>query len=119
MPLQFIKSQRNKDHLVHLGYRYRLKSEGEKENIWNCVEDRHHKCRGRVYTANNEVVRIFNEHNHTPDIAKIEAKQVSNNIILSAQTKSDPPNVIVASCTEGISKSAAAVAPRTQFKAKN
>ncbi|ODM87032.1 hypothetical protein Ocin01_19650 [Orchesella cincta] len=85
--------------------------ESASENIWYCIEQRHAKCKGRAYTAHNEVLRTNDEHNHTPDAAKIEVKTVRANIKFAAKTLSDPPQAIVASFTEKISSSAAAKLP--------
>ncbi|ODM87485.1 FLYWCH-type zinc finger-containing protein 1 [Orchesella cincta] len=102
------ETRKGKDHLVYGGYRYKFERAGPKENIWHCEKKRHEKCRGRAYTANNEVLRVHDEHNHAPDAAKNEAKKIRAEIKNSAETLSDPAKVILACCTQGVSKSASA-----------
>ncbi|CAI6360119.1 unnamed protein product [Macrosiphum euphorbiae] len=40
--------------------------------IWRCVQYKQ-KCRGRVHVSNGEIIK-YTDHNHIPDISKIEAK---------------------------------------------
>ncbi|ODM88747.1 hypothetical protein Ocin01_17935 [Orchesella cincta] len=63
-----------------------LPKQGAAKNSWCCTEKRNSKCRGRAYTANNEVLRVCDEHNHAPDAAVIEAKDVRSKIKMAAVT---------------------------------
>lgn len=119
MPLRFVKSQKERDHLVYKGFRYYLRINGTEVNIWYCVQKRKHRCRAKVFTANNEVVRTKDEHNHTPDSAKIEVKNIISKINKAAETTSDHPQVIVASYTEGISESASVQLPAVRSLKRN
>lgn len=111
MPLQFALSSKGKEHLLHNGYRITLHRSGAKENFWCCAERRHGKCRGKAYTANNEVVRTSDHHNHAPDAAKNVAKVIRSKLKVAAETTSDSPQVVVASCTTGISLAASVKLP--------
>jgi len=111
MPLEFVKSERGRDHLVHDGYRYIMHRKGDAKNVWYCVKQREEKCCGRLYTANNEVLQVNDNHNHAPDIAKIHALEIKSKIKVAAQTTSEHPQVILASCTEGIGGSVSAQLP--------
>lgn len=110
MSLEFVKSRKQKDHLVHKGFRFLIKKTGN-INTWRCVEHRRFKCSGKVFTADNKIIRVKDEHNHTPDSAKIEVKKIRARIRAAAQNTRDQPQVIIASCTEGISKSASVQLP--------
>lgn len=111
MPLQYVKSNQGNDHLIHNGHRYSFQKYGADINIWVCVKKRWEKCSAIIHTANNEIVEIIDEHNYTPDTAKIEVKMIKAKIKNAAETTSDHPQVIIASCTEGISASAAVQLP--------
>lgn len=39
MPLDFIKSERGRNMLVHDGYVYRFESQNNKKTMWKCVEN--------------------------------------------------------------------------------
>ncbi|KYN21784.1 hypothetical protein ALC57_05190 [Trachymyrmex cornetzi] len=66
MPLNFVKSTKNKNLLVYSGYIF-VKDYKKKEKIyWKCVKYSTDKCRGRVHTYLEEVVYHKDEHNHVP-----------------------------------------------------
>jgi len=48
MPLEFVKSQRGKDLLVHGGFIYKKDREGKEKMIWRCNEIKN--CPGRAHT---------------------------------------------------------------------
>lgn len=111
MPLKFVKSTMSMDHLVHNGYRYNRTRKGA--NSWYCVLRRHENCDGNALTANNEIISFSSDddHNHTPDSAKIEVTKIRAEIKAAAVTTSKHPQVIIASCTQNISASAAVQLP--------
>ncbi|CAI6369505.1 unnamed protein product [Macrosiphum euphorbiae] len=75
MPLQFIKSQRGHDLLIHDGFIHkRERTIGEKV-IWRCNESKN--CTGRAHTMQDSVIK-YKEHKHVENRAKIEVKKTIN-----------------------------------------
>jgi len=72
MSLKYIKSERGTNILVDGGYMYQRECNKPEKSIWRCVQYKQ-KCRGRVHVSNDEIIKYM-DHNHVPDISKIEAK---------------------------------------------
>ena len=74
--------------LVYRGYSYRFHKDGF-EKIWVCTQERHRDCRGRLHTGVHlpedgeimDVIKGSDSHNHTPDPASIEKRQVVKKVI--------------------------------------
>ena len=96
--------------LVYQGYSYRFHKDGSAKKIWVCTEERHHDCRGRLHTGAHlpedgetvEVMKGPGSHNHTPDPASIEKRQVLKVIVLAAASTETTASV-VATALEGTS----------------
>lgn len=81
MSLKFIKSEKGRDMLVHRHFVYTFERVINNKTLWRCEYQVKKKCPGRVHTENNEVVKLSRrEHNHLPDIAKLEAKRTVETI---------------------------------------
>lgn len=57
MPLEFVKSQRGKDLLVHGGFIYKKDREGKEKMIWRCNEIKN--CPGRAHTMQGIPIYYF------------------------------------------------------------
>lgn len=81
MPLEFIKSEKGKEMLVHRHYVYTFEREINNKTLWRCEYQIKKKCPGRAHTSNDEVIKLSKrEHNHLPDIAKLEARRTVETI---------------------------------------
>uniref|UniRef100_A0A2S2P015 FLYWCH-type domain-containing protein n=1 Tax=Schizaphis graminum TaxID=13262 RepID=A0A2S2P015_SCHGA len=70
--MEIIKSEKGRDLLCYNGYLYRF----DKNSSWRCIECNTKKCRGRISLKDGQIIHESEkEHNHTPDIAKIEARK--------------------------------------------
>ncbi|CAG7823514.1 unnamed protein product, partial [Allacma fusca] len=114
MGLEFVKSNKGADHLVHHGYRFLLDSQNRNENKkhWKCVEYKISKCRGRVTTQGDDVIRFNNDHNHTPSQAKINAKRAVEEIKQLAKSSLEPPQQIASTVIPSTSPAGQAQLPR-------
>ncbi|CAI6355490.1 unnamed protein product [Macrosiphum euphorbiae] len=69
--MEIIKSEKGRDLLCYNGYLYRF----DKNSSWRCIECNTKKCRGRINLKDGQIIHESEkEHNHTPDIAKNEAR---------------------------------------------
>jgi len=70
--MEIIKSEKGRDLLCYNGYLYGF----DKSSSWRCIECNTKKCRGRINLKDGQIIHESKkEHNHTPDIAKIEARK--------------------------------------------
>ena len=102
MPLNFVKSQKGADHLVHEGYRFVKDKVTPFKTIWKCVNYKVNGCKGRAHTYDGEVVFHNENHSCTPDIVKVKVKEVLANIKKMATESSDTPMAIVSKATDGM-----------------
>lgn len=86
MALNYVKSQKGTNHLVHEGYRFIKDKENGDKIIWKCVDYKKNKCRGRIHTRGQQIVLNNDDHNHVPAPDAIEAKAVINTIKERART---------------------------------
>lgn len=106
------KSSKGGKVLVYRGYSYRFHKNGVDKKIWICTQERHHKCIGRLHTteyvpddgATVEVLKESNNHNHTPDPASIEKRQVLQKVIALASVSTDSTASVVATALQGTSR---------------
>lgn len=75
MNIQMIETNKNKPSLILGGYQYRRKYENKLgKTMWNCINDKRLKCKGKLAMVNGEVMWT-NAHTCTPDVAKVKVKQ--------------------------------------------
>ncbi|CAG7729210.1 unnamed protein product, partial [Allacma fusca] len=102
------------NHLVFEGYRFVQDSHNKNEDKrhWKCVEYKISKCRGRVTTQGDEVIRNNDNHNHTPSQAKISARKAVEEMKKLAKSSLEPPHQILSSVVPATSPAAQAQLPR-------
>ena len=110
MPLQFVKSQKGHDLLVHSGFTFRKEKDQPDKTIWKCIEYRTHKCPGRAHTSEGRILKST-IHNHVPDAAEPQTKQVISNIKERAKNTQESSHQIIADSTVGLSSSVSAKLP--------
>ncbi len=93
--MQFITSQRGKQHLCLDGYRYREKNTLKNGNTnWRCLVE---SCKAVVQLSiTNEIARKT-DHNHVASPSKIEAKKFVQQIREKALTSNEMPRQIILS----------------------
>jgi hypothetical protein len=70
--MEIIKSEKDRDLLCYNGYLYRF----DKNSSWRCIECNTKKFHGRINLTNSQIIKESEkEHNHSPDISKIEARK--------------------------------------------
>lgn len=70
--MKFIKNEKGRDLLCYNGYIYRF----DKNSSWRYIECNTKNCRGRINLTDGQIIsESEKEHNHVPDIAKIEARK--------------------------------------------
>jgi len=108
---QVIASKKGGKVLMYQGYSYQLNTTGTSNKYWICSAHSSGNCNGRLITSRNipavgESVDVINEsknHNHTPDPASMEKRQVVNKVKAMASTSSDSTSTIVATAIQGAS----------------
>ena len=108
---QVIASKKGGKVLVYRGYSYQYHKAGSDKKIWICTENRYNNCLGRLHSDERipeagelvEVLKESDNHNHTPDAASIEKKQVVNRIKATAAVSSDSTSSVVATAIQGAS----------------
>ena len=53
-------------------FTYTLEREYSTHTIWICRLKTHKRCKARVTTSENRVIRFVNEHNHDCEAQKVE-----------------------------------------------
>lgn len=92
MALEFVKSEKNKLKLVTGGFLYVKDKQNNNKIYWKCKNFKKLSCNCRVTTLNGEFYKIFSEHNHAGDSAKIEATKINNKIRNNAIHTRDAPH---------------------------
>ncbi|RWS05858.1 zinc finger protein 483-like protein, partial [Leptotrombidium deliense] len=59
MPLQFVKSNKGANQLQLDGYIYTRDKSYNGKTLWKCIEFHNFKCKGRVHTSNDEIVKTI------------------------------------------------------------
>lgn len=87
MPLQFVKSQKGKDLLVYHGHMFsKEKTDENRKIIWKCLSYAKSKCSARIHTMDDGVIKEPHDHNHAPDQAKVQVKNVISGMKDRAET---------------------------------
>ncbi|XP_050053383.1 uncharacterized protein LOC126549053 [Aphis gossypii] len=94
--MEFIKSNKNKLLLVYNSYAYREEKIYKESKYWKCIDM---QCKGRLTTTsdNNKIKKEPSEHNHVPDICKLEVKKEVERMKSQALSSQDNPQQIIAS----------------------
>lgn len=80
MPLNYILSTKNKKLLILDNYIYHQERDGSSKVYWKCNYYKKFRCRGRVHTQYDQVVKYV-DHNHAADIRKEKSVTSEKNAI--------------------------------------
>jgi hypothetical protein len=78
---------------------------------WKCDQCFNIKCRAKIHTANNSVVKEVNIHNHAANAARIDADRIVNKVKGTATSTQDSAHLIVSSAVAGVSPAVAGQLP--------
>ena len=92
MPLDFIASTKGKQKLLLGGFTFIKDRRVNTVTYWKCDQCFNIKCRARVHTANDSVVKTLNSHNHAAHAARIDADRIVNNVKETAISTQDRTN---------------------------
>lgn len=119
MPLQFVKSSKNKELLVHNNYIFKKDYERKGKIYWKCVKYDTDKCRGRVHSYLEEIVCNKEEHNHVSESVDIEARKILSNIRERAtESLHSTPHQILSEAIGVPSEALAGILPRVSAMKK-
>jgi hypothetical protein len=111
MPLDFNASTKGKTKLLHGVFTFIKDRCVNAVTYWKCDQCFNIKCRARVHTANDGVVKELNIHNHAANAARIDADRIVNNVKETATSTQDSGHLIVSSAVAGVSSAVAGQLP--------
>jgi hypothetical protein len=111
MPLDFIASTKGKQKLLLGGFTFIKDRRVNTVTYWKCDQCFNIKCRARVHTANDSVVKTLNSHNHAAHAARIDADRIVNNVKETAISTQDSGHLIVSSAVAGVQPAVAGQLP--------
>ncbi|CAH2321142.1 Hypothetical predicted protein [Pelobates cultripes] len=76
IPLEYVKSSKGADLLVVNGCTFRQERIIHGKRIWKCTEYSTVRCNSRCHTLDGVITKGPSEHNHVPDVARLEAKRI-------------------------------------------
>jgi len=118
MSFTYIKSQKQKGHLVFDGFEFLMDGKSVKKTIWKCVNYNKGKCKGRVHLEDNKIYVVNGIHNHPPDTEKITNKKIMDAVRHEARNSIKPPQRIVAEVSEALSVGEIAVLPPVEYMSR-
>ena len=96
--MEFVKTKRGAQALLHEGYKYVINQWGRDDWIfWRCAKSR--TCSGSLCTMDDQIVLRKDIHNHPPDEAETEVEKIVGSLKEKVQTTAQP---IPAVYNEGI-----------------
>jgi len=96
--LRFLKGQKGKLHLIFEGYQFQVDKKTDPKTYYRCVVSQSTiPCLGRLHLADGNVVFYNNNHNHAPNIARIDAKEKMEEIKEKAKNSCDTPSQLLTS----------------------
>jgi hypothetical protein len=113
MPLDFVLSEKGKQKLRDGAYLFIKDKISEEKVFWKCdkSDTRGLKCRARVHSSDDEIIKRIGEHNHVADAAANAATELINDLKNQARLTQDAPHRIVAQASVGLSPAIAAKLP--------
>lgn len=92
--MQYIKSNKNKNLLVHNSYIYRVDRKAVETVYWRCIVK---NCKGRITIRGESISKGPSYHIHVPDINIIESRKIVENMKNKVCSSNDNPQQIIAS----------------------
>lgn len=111
MSLQFVLSNKGHPLLKHEGYLFRKYQKSTVRTYWRCTQFDSSKCRGTAITSDGNVIKHSDHHNHVPDVAAVEAKEVMAKIKEIATNCQESTNNVLAIGTANVASSVSGKLP--------
>lgn len=86
----------------------------QSKTIWRCSKYTATKCSARCHTINNEIVHIYEIHNHESELCQVECRKVVNNIKAKALSSMANTSQIISECTRNLPRSVCVSMPSLQ-----
>ena len=87
--------------MISNGYFF-YKDKQKEENIyWKCDKYHKFKCKARITTQGDEIVKESNEHNHLCDATESEAQKLMENIRKRAKSTTEAPQALISNALVG------------------
>jgi len=99
--MEYITSQKGGIILKYKSFLFQKERETTEKIIWRCLEYTTKKCRGRLHSF-GEVVLRTTDHNHVPDIGKIEAKETIEKLKETAKNTQLTTHCVVGTITSEV-----------------
>ena len=112
MEYEYVQSQKNKKLLKLNGFLYQKEKYHNDVEYWRCVNT---QCKGRINLKAEEIIKGPSNHNHVPNINKIEAKIIVENIKNRALLTQDNPSVIVADTSSSVAPVVFSALPQISY----
>ena len=116
---QTIQRQGGRVKFSHEGYIYRFDKESKTQagvKFWLCHEDG--RCRARIQTLQETVLKKINEHTHPPSAVTLEVKKAKTYVHQRAENTYEAASTIINKSLENLSQAAAAQLPNRQAMRK-
>ena len=92
---RFIKTSKNQTQLAINGFLFHKNTSCEDVIYWKCAKYKSKNCLARAKTVNNEVINLSGEHNHSGNMAHVEASAIMANIREDSKNNIQTPTDIV------------------------
>lgn len=98
MPLEYIKSQRGKDKLVHDGCLHTIHMKKDNGIVWRCTNFKRVKglCPRKISTFGEDIVEVSGSHNHAANLSGVKLATILASIRHRAENSQDNARTIIA-----------------------
>ena len=114
MPLEYLESEKGRKKLVEKGHTFYKNAENDERVYWKCDKYHKTKCRARIITSNDQIVKSSTDHNHVLDAAETAAKEIVTKIRHLAKTTQDASQTVLSSVLEDCGQAVAPRLPKVQ-----
>lgn len=109
--MEYVLSEKGKPKIVKDGYLYNRDKVLNNKTFWKCEKFAVFKCRARLHTVNENIVKFLGDHNHAADVAGVKARQVVNSVKQQAANTQESCQQLVSTAVVGVSSAVAARLP--------
>ena len=114
MPLEYLESEKGRKKLVENGHTFYKNGENDERVYWKCDKYHKTKCRARIITSNDQIVKSSTDHNHVLDVAETAAKEIVTKVRHLAKTTQDASQIVLSTVLEDCDQAVAPRLPKVQ-----
>lgn len=118
MPLTYILSQKGKKKLIVKNCEFVLDRKIDVTSYWKCTQNTKFKCKARIHTKNDEILKTVGEHNHAADKAGLIVNITLNHMKNEANKSAITPSQLISKSSVAIHDSVAAKLPAVRLLRK-